>query len=79
MLTSPQTRSWIELLAREGAAWISSMDEPETFLAERGWRARVVEPGGDGAHVGRWPFPVIPRSVPGVPRTFFVTAVRSQP
>jgi methyltransferase (TIGR00027 family) len=79
MLTSPHTRSWIELLAREGAAWISSIDEPEAFLAERGWRARVVEPGEDGAHFGRWPFPVIPRSVPGVPRTFFVTAVRSSP
>ena len=79
MLTSPQTRSWIELLAREGAAWISSIDEPEAFLAERGWRARVIEPGEDGAHFGRWPFPVIPRSVPGVPRTFFVTAHQSQP
>lgn len=79
MLTSPHTRSWIELLAREGAAWISSIDEPEAFLGERGWRARVVEPGEDGAHFGRWPFPVIPRSVPGVPRTFFVTAVRSSP
>ncbi len=78
MLTSPHTRSWIELLAREGAAWISSLDEPEAFLAERGWRARVIEPGEDGAHFGRWPFPVIPRSEPGVPRTFFVTALRSQ-
>lgn len=78
-LTSPQTRSWIELLAREGVAWISSIDEPEAFLAERGWRARVVELGEDGAHFGRWPFPVIPRSMPRVPRTFFVTALRSQP
>jgi len=48
MLTSPHTRSWIELLAREGAAWISSIDEPEAFLAARGWRARVDEPGEEG-------------------------------
>lgn len=66
MLTSPQTRSWI-----------SSIDHPEIFLAERGWRATVVQPGEDGAQFGRWPFPVVPRSVPGVPRTFFVTAMRS--
>jgi O-methyltransferase involved in polyketide biosynthesis len=79
MLTSPQTRSWIELLAREGVSWISSIDEPEAFLAECGWRATVVEPGEDGAHFGRWPFPLIPRSVSGVPRTFFVTARRLQP
>lgn len=77
MLTSPQTRSWIELLAREGAAWISSIDEPEAFLAKRGWRATVVEPGEDGANFGRWPFPTVPRSVPDVPRTFFVTALRN--
>lgn len=76
MLTSPETRPWIDQLAREGVAWISSIDEPEAFLAEHGWRARVVEPGEDGAHFGRWPFPVISREVPGVPRTFFVTAVR---
>jgi methyltransferase (TIGR00027 family) len=77
MLTSPQTRPWIELLAREGAAWISSIDEPEAFLAERGWRATVVELGEDGAHFGRWPFPTVPRSMPDVPRTFFVTAFRN--
>lgn len=79
MLTSPQTHSWIELLAKEGVSWISSIDEPEAFLAEYGWRATVVEPGEDGAHFGRWPFPLIPRSVSGVPRTFFVTAVRNSP
>ena len=76
MLTSPQTRSWIELLAREGAPWISSIGHPETFFAGCGWRATVVQPGEEGAHFGRWPFPVVPRSVPGVPRTFFVTAIR---
>jgi methyltransferase (TIGR00027 family) len=79
MLTSSGTGPWIDLLAREGAAWISSIDEPEAFLAEHGWRAKAIELGEDGAHFGRWPFTVIPRSVPGVPRTFFVTAVRSSP
>ena len=77
MLTSAETHTWIETLAKEGAAWISSMDHPETFLAERGWRAAVVQPGEDGVHFGRWPFPVLSRSVGGVPRTFFVTATRS--
>ena len=77
MLTSAETHTWIETLAKEGAAWISSMDHPETFLAERGWRATVVQPGEDGAHFGRWSLPVLSRSVLGVPRTFFVTATRS--
>jgi methyltransferase (TIGR00027 family) len=73
MLTSPQTRSWIETLEKEGAPWISSIDHPEASLAERGWRAKVVQLGEEGAHFGRWPFPVIPYWVPDVPRTFFVT------
>jgi len=77
MLTSAETHTWIETLAKEGVAWISSMDHPETFLAERGWRATVVQLGEEGAHFGRWPFPVLPRSVGGVPRTFFVTATRN--
>ena len=50
---------------------------PEAFLAERGWSASVVQPREHGAHFGRWPFPVPPRSVLGVPRTFFITATRS--
>jgi len=78
MLTSPETRSWIEMLKKEGTPWISSIDTPEAFLAERGWSATVIQPGEEGAHFWRWPFPVISRAVPGIPRTFFVTATRRQ-
>jgi methyltransferase (TIGR00027 family) len=76
MLTSPETHSWIELLAREGIPWLSSVDHPEAFFSQYGWSANVLQPGEDGAHFGRWPFPALPRSVPGVPRTFFVKATR---
>jgi methyltransferase (TIGR00027 family) len=77
MLTGASTRAWIETLEQGGAPWISSIDHPEVFLAEYGWRASVVQPGDKEAHFGRWPFPVLPRSVLGVPRTFFVTATRN--
>jgi O-methyltransferase involved in polyketide biosynthesis len=76
MLTSPETRPWIELLAKEGIPWLSSVDHPEAFFSQYGWSANVLQPGEDGAHFGRWPFPALPRSVPGVPRTFFVKATR---
>ncbi len=33
-------------------------------------------PGDPNANFGRWPFPVMPRSMPGIPRTFFVTATK---
>lgn len=76
MLTSASTRSWIEALRAEGVPWISSMDHPETFLAGYGWDATVVQPGEEGAHFGRWLLPVVSRQVAGIPRTFFVTALR---
>jgi methyltransferase (TIGR00027 family) len=77
MLTGASTRAWIETLEQEGAPWVSSIDHPEAFLAKYGWRASVVQLGDKEAHFGRWPFPVLPRSVLGVPRTFFVTATRN--
>lgn len=76
MLTSSSTRSWIEALRAEGIPWISSMDVPEAFLAGYGWKATVVQPGEEGAHFGRWLLPVVSRQVTGIPRTFFVTALR---
>ena len=77
MLVSPFTRPWIKALEAEGVPWVSSMDNPEAFLAEYGWQATVVQPGEEGAHFGRWLLPVVPRQVAGVPRTFFVTALRA--
>lgn len=77
MLTSASTGSWIKALRAEGVPWISSMDHPEAFLAGYGWDATVVQPGEEGAHFGRWLLPVVPRQVAGIPRTFFVTALRN--
>jgi methyltransferase (TIGR00027 family) len=78
MLISPSTRTWIKALEEEGVPWISSIDNPEAFLAAYGWNATVVQPGEDGANFGRWPFQVVPRHVPGIPRTFFITAMRDR-
>ena len=40
--------------------------------------ATVVQPGDPEASYGRWPFPTAPRAMPGLPRTFFVTADRTR-
>jgi methyltransferase (TIGR00027 family) len=80
MLTSPWTRPWIERLASAGISWLSGIDEPEALLGERGWSVTVIQYGEEGANFGRWPFPPMPpRSVPGIPRNFLVTATRSAP
>lgn len=75
LVISASTRSWIEALRAEGVPWISS-GHPEAFLAGYGWDATVAQAGEEEAHCGRWLLPVVSRQVRGIPRTFFVTALR---
>jgi methyltransferase (TIGR00027 family) len=75
-LTSPWTRQWIQMQADSGAPWIGWLDDPEGFLAARGWQASLTQPGEEGANFGRWPYPVIPRTMPDMPRNWYVVARR---
>jgi len=79
MLTSPWTRQWVETLADSGVPWIGTMDDPEDFLAKRGWKATLTLAGEKEANYGRWPYPVIPRTIPDMPRSWFVTAQKQGP
>jgi hypothetical protein len=66
------------MLEQRGTPWRFGTNEPEALLARYGWHAEAVtQPGEGGAHFGRWPWPVAPRDVPGLPRSFFVTALRT--
>jgi methyltransferase (TIGR00027 family) len=76
-LTHPATRAWIDMQASRGAPWVSGLDDPEAFLADRGWDAEVAQIGEDGANYGRWPYPVPPRALPDAPRLWLVTARRA--
>jgi methyltransferase (TIGR00027 family) len=74
VLTSPFTAPMIKALESLGCPWQFGMAHPESYLARFGWNATVVMPGDPATQYGpRWAFPVIPRSVPNMPRTFFVT------
>jgi O-methyltransferase involved in polyketide biosynthesis len=75
-LTHPLTREWIDMPAGLGAPWLSALDDPAAFLADRGWQATLTQPGEPGADFGRWPFAVPPPGLPGTPRHWFVTARR---
>jgi methyltransferase (TIGR00027 family) len=75
-LISPWTRQWVEMQANSGAPWIGTLDDPEGFLAARGWQANLTHPGEEGANFGRWPHPVIPRTMPDMPRNWYVVARR---
>lgn len=76
MLTSPYVTKYLELLERMGCPWRFGTDEPEQLLAQHGWSATAVCPGEPGAHFGRWPYPVLPRETPGIPRSYLVTGWR---
>ncbi len=64
-------------LARLGAPGRFGTNDPEKLMARHGWEADVTQPGEEGANFGRWPRPMIPREVPGLPRSFLVRAHRS--
>jgi len=77
MLTSPWTRSWVDVQAAAGAPWIGTLDDPVGFLAARGWQATLTQAGQPDASHGRWTLPVIPTTMPDMPHDWFVTAQRS--
>ncbi len=79
MLTSPLTRPWIEMQKASGAPWIGSMDDPVGFLAGEGWRAWLSQAGQPEANYGRWPYPVVPTDMPGMPHNWFVVARKEGP
>lgn len=79
VLTSPWTRPWVEMQAASGAPWIGTMDDPQGFLASRGWKATLSQAGQADAHYGRWTYPVIPTTMPDMPHNWFVTAQKGEP
>ena len=73
---SPVAWSQQAVLAWRGAPGLFATDNPETLMAHHGWEADVTQPGEEGANYGRWPRPILPREVPGLPRGFLVRARR---
>jgi methyltransferase (TIGR00027 family) len=76
MLSSPYIKPFLAHLDQLGCPWRFGTAEPEQLLARHGWEATAVVPGEPEANYGRWPYPVAPRDVPGIPRSYLVTAWR---
>jgi methyltransferase (TIGR00027 family) len=76
VLTSVYLAGYLKKLADFGCPWTFGVSDPVTFLDQRGWRGAWVLPGEPEANYGRWPFPTAPRTTPGLPRTYLVTARR---
>lgn len=78
LLTSPYMRDYLAALAAGGMAWRFGSDDPEGLFAAHGWRTdRVVQPGEPGADFRPLPWPTTPRTVPGLPRSYFAVATRA--
>lgn len=77
MFLSPSGWPILEAFSWLGSPLRFGTNLPEALLAEYDWLARAVQPGEKGAHYGRWPYPVPPRGVSGLPRSFLLTAHRA--
>jgi methyltransferase (TIGR00027 family) len=58
--------------------WRFGVRHPENFLAQHGWDAECVLPGGPEASYGRWRYGYVPRTVPdrGIPRHYLAVGRR---
>lgn len=74
LLDAPFMKKQLEFLSNMGAPWRFGEDEPEQLMKKFGWEAKATLPGEFAP--SRWPFPTPPRSVPNVPRSFFVEAYK---
>jgi methyltransferase (TIGR00027 family) len=77
VMTSPFMATYLKRLSDLGSPWKFGIADPESFFSSRGWQANVVFPGEPEATYGRWVMPVVPRAIPGLPRTFFIRATRT--
>ncbi len=76
LLSSPHVQPLLHMLKQFGCPWRFGISDPKQFLERLGWTSTVIVVGETRANYGRWPYPVVPRDVSGIPRSFFVTAWR---
>ena len=76
MLWAPPLQPLHDFVRELGAPWKFGTDEPEELLEPLGWDVTAYDLGTVAAEAGRWAWPVVPRAIPGVPRSFLVEAVK---
>ena len=77
VFTTAFMATYLKRLEDLGCPWKFGMPEPEGFMAAHGWQSNYVLPGEPDANYGRWMMPVIPRTMPGLPRTYLIRATRT--
>lgn len=77
LIDAPYMQNQLKFLESIGAPWYFGVNEPEEFMKKFGWDS-VATQAGEFAPT-RWPFPIVPRSVPNVPRGFYIEARKAFP
>lgn len=67
----------LEFMRRLGAPWTFGTDAPASLVERHGWTAQVTDVAEPGTKWNRWEHPVVPLDVPGIPRGYFVEAVKA--
>lgn len=75
LLRSPFSQLFLATLRKEGVPWQFGTDEPEEFLSCLGWNVwSLKEPGSTEAGAERWPYKSQSRAIPGVARSWLISA-----
>jgi methyltransferase (TIGR00027 family) len=74
MLEAPHMQKQLEFLTKLGAPWTFGTNDPEEFMRNLGWSTTLTQAGEFSP--SRWPYPVAPKTIPNLPRSFFVEAIK---
>lgn len=77
VMTSPFMTSFLKFLEELGCPFRFGVDDPAEFLARHGWQGNIAIPGEPTASFDRWPYPVVARAHPSIPRNYLIEARRS--
>lgn len=76
LLRAPFLAPLLRSMAEQGSPWLFGTDQPGQLAARHGWSATVTDIAEPGNAWQRWFTPTVPLDVPGVPRGYFVEAVK---
>lgn len=76
LLESPFMVPVLRSMAAQGSPWLFGTDEPQELAQRLGWSAEVTDIAVPGNAWGRWFAPAVPMDVAGVPRGYFIEAVK---
>ncbi|MGD1111857.1 MAG: class I SAM-dependent methyltransferase, partial [Mycobacterium sp.] len=77
LMEAPFLQPTLEFMRKLAAPWKFSTDSPAVLVERSGWTATVTDVAEPGTRWGRWEHPAVPLSVPGVPRGYFVEAIKT--